>query len=344
MQKSVFLAALLAALPITATFAADLPSKKEPIVAPVVVPAWTGFYAGLNAGYGFGTNSNTATNLLSISGWNEFSFGDPNQRPFVNNVPVVGGSLGSTQNSMTQSGFIGGAQFGYNYQWSNNFVVGFEADIQGTTIRGGSNATGAFGGSSSASVNNGGNIGTWTGGLSGLNSTSVTAGISYLGTARGRVGYVITPTLLVYGTGGLAYGGAWANVTNSNISNTVISYKTTGSFGLPYSDAPATQGFIGRGSANNLLVGYSAGGGLEWMFMPNWSLKGEALYYNLGNMNVRTTSVAPSSMGPSTYATNGFASTAVISSNTSVNYQGIVARAGVNYHFNLGSAPVVAKF
>jgi outer membrane immunogenic protein len=134
MQKSVFLAALLAALPITATFAADLPSKKEPIVAPVVVPAWTGFYAGLNAGYGFGTNSNTATNLLSISGWNEFSFGDPNQRPFVNNVPVVGGSLGSTQNSMTQSGFIGGAQFGYNYQWSNNFVVGFEADIQGTTI------------------------------------------------------------------------------------------------------------------------------------------------------------------------------------------------------------------
>jgi outer membrane immunogenic protein len=63
MKKSVSLAALLVASSITAVFAADLPSKKEPIVAPVVVPAWTGFYAGLNAG-GTWANNNT-TNLTT---------------------------------------------------------------------------------------------------------------------------------------------------------------------------------------------------------------------------------------------------------------------------------------
>jgi hypothetical protein len=71
---------------------------------------------GLNSGYGWGTNSNAVTNVWSIGGWNEFSFGNPDQRPFVNNVPVVGGSLGAMSGAMTQSGFIGGAQFGYNYQ------------------------------------------------------------------------------------------------------------------------------------------------------------------------------------------------------------------------------------
>jgi hypothetical protein len=39
-----------------AASAADLPSRKGPVVAPVYVPAftWTGFYVGANAGWGFG--------------------------------------------------------------------------------------------------------------------------------------------------------------------------------------------------------------------------------------------------------------------------------------------------
>jgi len=28
------------------------------------------------------------------------------------------------------------------------------------------------------------------------------------------------------------------------------------------------------------------GGGVEWMFFPNWSLKAEALYYDLGTSRV----------------------------------------------------------
>ena len=42
-------------------------------------------------------------------------------------------------------------------------------------------------------------------------------------------------------------------------------------------------GVLGNGNnGSNSRVGYTLGGGLEWMFLPNWSLKAEALYYDLG--------------------------------------------------------------
>ena len=96
MQKSVFLAALLAALPITATFAADLPSKKEPVVAPVVGPAWTGFYAGLNAG-GTWANNNT-TNLTTYNIYQPAGSADY----------VAAALLNGSQSSSRGGGFIGG--------------------------------------------------------------------------------------------------------------------------------------------------------------------------------------------------------------------------------------------
>jgi len=40
----------------------------------------------------------------------------------------------------------------------------------------------------------------------------------------------------------------------------------------------------GAGQFSNTQVGWTAGGGVEWMFMPNWSFKAEALYYDLGSV------------------------------------------------------------
>jgi hypothetical protein len=34
----------------------------------------------------------------------------------------------------------------------------------------------------------------------------------------------------------------------------------------------------------------------------------------------------------------------IASGRSSISYQGVMARAGVNYHFNWGSAPVVASY
>lgn len=39
-----------------------------------------------------------------------------------------------------------------------------------------------------------------------------------------------------------------------------------------------------------------------------------------------------------------FSGLGVISGQTRLNFQGVIARAGVNYHFNWGSAPVVARY
>jgi outer membrane immunogenic protein len=104
--------------------------------------------------------------------------------------------------------------------------------------------------------------------------------------------------------------------------------------------------YWGRGISNSLLVGYSVGGGLEWMFVPNWSLKGEALYYSLGNMNVSNVAATSAILGQNEplWAAQAYSGTGLIAGQTSINYQGIIARAGVNYHFNFASVPVVAKF
>jgi outer membrane immunogenic protein len=111
-----YLLASVAALGIVAAgaaSAADLPSRKGPVVAPVYVPVftWTGFYVGVNAGYAWGNvNAGTFGTTRTIS------IGD-------------------------LDGFVGGGQIGYNYQMGQ-FVLGVEADIQGADLNTGSNAFG----------------------------------------------------------------------------------------------------------------------------------------------------------------------------------------------------------
>ena len=306
-MKKILLAAVSLSALAGSAFAADLPSRKEPVVAPVVVPMWTGMYAGLNAGYNWGVNSSAYSQNWGAPG---------GQIPgYTPNAPIAMDGVAPN----TQSGFIGGAQFGYNYQMSN-FVIGAEADISGTNTRGTGNTSGA--------VNDGPVAVTtpFSGTASGttVGRTTVQAGVDYIGTIRGRIGYLWSPTLLVYGTGGFAYGGAWANVGQLASSAGSVAQSST------YAVSGSTL-WVGGGQQNQLLTGWTAGAGAEWMFMPNWSLKGEALYWDLGRMNVNTVSYL------STGDTLGWG-------RTNVNYAGVMARAGVNYHFNFGAAPVVAKF
>jgi len=86
-----------------AASAADLPSRKGPVVAPVYAPVftWTGFYVGANAGYGWG----------DVNGNGGVAF----------------------TNTGDLDGFVGGGQLGYNYQ-IGQFVLGLEADIQGADL------------------------------------------------------------------------------------------------------------------------------------------------------------------------------------------------------------------
>ena len=181
--------------------AADLPSRKAPVAPPPPVLSWTGAYVGANLGGGWlaGNSSNQGGNLL----WNT-----------TNNANWYDKNTGNSN-----AGVIGGVQVGYNYQVMPWGVVGAEADFQGSTLGGGYN-----GARNVAFVN-----GVVPNEFAGYTGTSQ---LNWFGTVRGRAGVAVMPTLLVYGTGGFAYGGV----------------SHTGS----YSTTNATQ------------VGWTAGGGVEY--------------------------------------------------------------------------------
>jgi len=280
--------------------AADLPSRAPPPVYLPPPPTWTGFYVGVNAGYEWAASTGVDTNTVNVS-----------------SVPGLNGDIGGQvaalatgAGSVKPAGFIGGGQIGYNYQFANSFVVGLEADIDGIAGTGAhqrllqAGTPGVF-----IPVSSGGGL-EWD------------RSVDYLGTLRARIGFLVLPTLLVYGTGGLAWG------------------ETTASTGitefLGFNDTPGTFGTFGN--ATTTRVGWTAGGGLEWMFFPNWSFKVEYLFYDLGNVSYNTTPLLQ-------FGALGTLLETTSVSRTTTHFNGNVVRAGINYHFNwFEPAPVVAKY
>jgi outer membrane immunogenic protein len=274
--KGVAIAALTAVGAVAAQ-AADLPTRKE-APAPIFVPppfTWTGFYIGVNAGGIWPSGSRNATLF------------DPNAATdgaFIN--AGFPGGLGSQS-----AGFIGGGQAGYNWQ-TGAFVLGVETDFDGSTL--------------SKSFNNIGSpfVGPFaTGPLAGdfltINGKN---SLTWLGTTRARLGFVATPDnrLMIYATGGVAYGGG-----NSQFS---VFDNTTGSF------------FSGNPSSSR--VGWTIGGGVEYAVTNNITIKGEYLYADLGSSNFTTT--------PNGFAAANFPG--VVASGK-INWNASIFRAGVNYKF-----------
>jgi len=193
MNNIVSTVALCTALLGGPAFAADLLSRKAPpptYIAPAPVAAWTGFYVGLNAGGTFagGANANTAA-------WDQLDTGAT-----ASGATFAASAAGRTP--IKNDGFIGGGQVGYNFQFNNIYVAGVEADIQGLT--GGAPATST-------------GVGLGPTGIQAVTTTQLTKSLDYIGTVRGRIGYLVTPTLLIYGAGGLAYGGANLSANYSSV-------------------------------------------------------------------------------------------------------------------------------
>jgi outer membrane immunogenic protein len=264
--------------------AADLPSAPPPVLQPIVpapiVQSWTGFYFGLNAGYGRGRNSVIETGD-SVSG-------PPSGQQAINAGAIPASLAGSP------SGFLGGGQVGANWQISQ-FVIGFEADWQWAHI----NA------SQTVSTNVVPTFFPFT--------TSASQSLDSFGTARGRLGFTPIDPVLLYVTGGLAYGHAGVSATIFNPA-TLIN--------------PACTGFCMGASSSGTKSGWTAGGGVEWKFAPNWSAKAEYLYYDLGSISQTLTDPR---FPPGPFIAQ------------SINFKGSIARVGVNYLFNWGG-PVVARY
>jgi outer membrane immunogenic protein len=136
--------------------------------------------------------------------------------------PYVGGNVGYATGDITSSvaspsGITGGIQGGYSWQFGQ-WVVGLEGDIQ----------------------------------ASGASDTFAAWKFSnpWFGTLRGRGGFAMN-NILIYGTGGLAFGNMRAEVLSL--------------------------------TENHSTAGWTLGAGAEIGIAPNWTAKAEYLYVNLND-------------------------------------------------------------
>jgi outer membrane immunogenic protein len=309
-------AAFGATLTISAT-AADLhPRKSGPVRAPEA-PVWTGLYAGLNAGGVWGGNTQFRVDG-SYAGSQYPSLG----AAYTGNMSA----LGTTQSvGAGIGGFIGGGQLGYNDQLTERIILGVEIDIQG--ISGASN-----GGLSASIVPLMGSYYPSFYDRGELFGTVVNASkrINYLGSIRGRVGFLPRSDLLVYLTGGLSYGGVSMRASALQ-GNNDLEYSGGNQYVALYSPAWSS------GYYSSDVTGWTAGGGVEWMISRNWSIKGEYFYYDLGP---RSFSMTPLVTTVGDYP--GIWS--LVNMRASTRFNNNVFRAGINYHFNWSTAPVVASY
>ena len=223
-----------ASLLATGAFAADLAVKQPAYTkAPVYVEPvfdWTGFYIGGNLGYSWGRSSDTSTLTTA-----------------------AGTVLLTTSDKSNLDGIVGGGQIGYNWQMQS-WVFGFEADIQGTGEKG----SRAF-------------IYTPAGFFAAAPTPtpfSLEQKIEWFGTVRGRIGVLAAPKVLLYATGGLAYGQVDSNETVG--ATTPVTFNNS-----------------------NTHVGWTVGAGIEGAIGGNWTARLEYLYVDLGNVT-NTFTVTPS--------------------------------------------------
>jgi outer membrane immunogenic protein len=277
-------------------YAADLPPGRY-TMAPVMAPGnpWSGWYAGLNMGYVDGSTGINSTALITSAS------------NFPGNTAAM--AAGANQQLSTgQGGFLGGAQVGYNYLISPTLLTGLEADIQGSSLRGNASAT---------------SVASTIPGSLFFNDTVTTniatsRSLDYIGTIRAKLGALVTPSTLLYVTGGLAYGGVKSSTSVTQAFATFVS---------PFPPSPPAS--VNTGSFSDTRAGYTVGAGGEWMFLSNWSAKLEYLYYDLGSANYGT-GISAFDAGSTS---NGFGIDSIATSSR-VHFNGNIVRAGVNYHLN----------
>lgn len=303
MKKLLLSGVTLAALAMGPALAADLPRKAPPAPPPPPVISWTGWYVGLNAGavWGCGNAHNTLSPLSSDV---NFPHGighppptSPNPEPAAHLAAISSVGTFDFDNGCRNANFIGGGQIGYQWQFGT-WVAGIEADIQGI---GGNNNSGTFVKTAHLAFDGGQN---WVG------TATFERDNSWLGTLRGRIGFLWTPAFLVYATGGLAYGKTSGDIT-LDIRNDAFCCTH-----IPPADA-----FF---SGDKTRAGWTVGGGVEWMFAPRWSVKAEYLYYDLGSRDFSF---------PVTITDTNSNRSATFVSNGSFDIKGNIARVGINYHF-----------
>ena len=257
--------------------------------APPAPYNWTGVYFGVNAGLGWDNTktkySYSSTAATAPPGFEDvFGPGGPGPLNVLGDTAVQSAiDIGYLPVSLgDSSNTFGALGVQFGYNYQmQQMVVGVEADLD------------------------------WAGGVrstdfvappNGIitNVGHQKAGLQWLSAARLRAGYAFDRTL-IFATGGLAFGGVTAESSASQF------------------DGANTDLFAG--SASGTKVGYALGGGVEYAFAANMSMKAEYLYYDLGTANYAVA------------AANTIAQGEGLAVNASQRLDGSLARIGLNFRY-----------
>jgi outer membrane immunogenic protein len=218
----------------------DIPAPvlKAPVAAPASPYNWSGFYAGGSLG-GRWSNSNWTSTCTEVSTGLVALF-----------CNTASGRLPQGNPASFDSATVrAGGYFGYNWQVSPLWVLGVEGDI-------------AWGNSSKTVRGIPGSI--FPGGSFSNDQSSVKEG--WDGSARARIGFLATPTWLLYVTGGPA------------LQNFEINANCT---------APTSNWctFSRNETASWTRLGWTIGGGVETKLWGNWLGRIEYRYADYGSVS-----------------------------------------------------------
>jgi outer membrane immunogenic protein len=283
--RTLALCASILVVGITGASAADMAVKAPRYAPPAAAGSWTGFYVGASLGW-----------KEASADWSTVAFQNPLAPP---GFFTVDGS--SPANYRLLAGRLGGF-LGYDLQLDPHFVVGVEFDA-------------AY---SAKAETTAGIPGCAIGCLPGAPGPGVdtsTVKMKWDSSARARVGYLASPNLLIYGTGGIA----WQSVQGSaTCQNSVVDPVCPGLAGSPFATVTNTT----------VRTGWTVGGGIDARLSGNWVLRGEYRYSDFGTWN---NSYALGAGGPPSATT--------VATQLKINTQ--IGMVGIGYKFG---GPLVARY
>lgn len=212
-------------------------------------PNWSGLYVGVGLGMR-STQTDTSVTSVVNNGVNDY----PATCAFLAQLgPAYGGCVPAQP--LNDTGFRVSSYVGLNWEIMPRWIVGIEADL----------------GLSDRSTTLSGMRYPGTTLYTGVRADQFTVSTKWDASARGRVGFLVNPSILVYATGGPA----WLRLKSSSscdISANAACSPVAGS-GPP----------LIRNSATKL--GWTVGGGIEAMLLSNWILRGEYRYADFGTIS-----------------------------------------------------------
>ena len=239
--------------------AADIPARPVLKAPPPQAAAfnWSRCHVGIHGGYGWGHNTNNFGQAVASGPTEELG------------IPALAAEFGPFDHN-TQ-GWLFGGQAGCDYQFTPNWLIGFEGELKWSGIKG-----------SFTAPEDGLPLGD-PGQFSRFESRNL-----WDGDIAVRVGWIIPPNVLLYAKGGVAFGR--------------FDYTET------HDDFPTTHACPGQAVVGGVIingqcsvtvsrtnVGWMIGAGFEWALPSpfiNWTFKGEWDFMDYGTHTIPYPSAA----------------------------------------------------